>query len=312
MNIHLIVANSYRIIDREIKKIVKESNFFRINFNKSTISDILDEASYFSFDSTSKIIVVSNADFFGTGKLDEKDSERLVKYLENPNPNTIIIFTTMEGIDSRKKITKIIKERYHLINIPAWDKKALRNEALNYLQEKDFNIDYNTLTYILDNTYNNVDILYNELDKLMMYYNSPCNITLKDVENIIGREVDSNNFHFVSAVIEKDLENSIRIMNNLKIYKVESVTLINLLAREYRLMYYVKKMREDKNNMDDICKNLAMQEWQVNKLYNNSLNYTDNELLKNLSELAKIDLKIKSGILDKDIALYPFLLEACI
>ena len=78
-----------------------------------------------------------------------------------------------------------------------------------------------------------------------MYYNFPCTIKLQDIIKIIGEELDSNNFHFVNAVIEKNLKKSIKIYNSLRIYKVEPTSLIVLLAREYRLMYYVLKMYQN-------------------------------------------------------------------
>lgn len=311
MNITLISSNSYRINDSEIRKIFKE-DYISINMNKSSISNILDEANYFSFMDTYKNIVVRNADFFGSEKTSEEEINKLIKYLEQPNPNTNIIFTTLNGIDLRKKQVKIIKDKYNLINIPNWDKKKIREEANKYLQEKGYSMDYNSIYYLLDNTYNNIDILFNELDKIMLYYNKPCTIKIADVMNIVGREVDSNSFHFVNAVIEKNLEGSIRIMKNLKIYKVDSIALINLLSREYRLMYYIKKMKDNKSDMSEICKNLSLQEWQVSKLYNNGLKYSEKELLKDLYLLGDIDLKIKKGIYDKDTALYAFLLEGCI
>ena len=55
-----------------------------------------------------------------------------------------------------------------------------------------------------------------------------------------------------------------------------------------------------------------MQDWQVNKLYNNGVHYSENELLKNLVDLCNIDMNIKKGLWDKDTALYGFLLDACV
>lgn len=312
MNVTLISANSYRIINDEIKKIIKDNHFLTINMNQSNINDILDEASYFSFMDEKKYIVVNNADFFGTSKITDEDSKKIQSYLENPNPNTILIFTTLNGIDLRKKIVKTIKEKGNLIVINPWDKKKIREEADKYLNKYNYNADYNTISYIIENTYNNIDILYNELDKIMLFYNNPCTLNLNDIVAIVGKEVDNNNFHFVSAVIEKDLEKSISLMKSLKIYKVESIVLINLLAREYRLMYYVKRLKDKKLSIGEMCKELNLQEWQVTKLYNNSLKYSESEILKNLYSLGEIDLNIKNGTYDKDCALYSFLLDACI
>ncbi len=312
MNIYLICASSYHLIDLEIKKIVKDQEYILFNLNKNSISELLEEASYSSLDNDLKIIVATNASFFSNGKISDKEVDSLIKYFNNPNPKTIIIFTCFTPLDNRKRVVKIIKDNYKIINILPWDKKKMREEASRYLEKYQYKIDYNTLSFILDNVYNNIDIMYNELDKIMLYYNKSCFIKKEDVEVIIGKELDSNNFHFVDAVIEKNLEEALRVLKNLKVYKVETVTLINLLAREYRLMYSLKKFSQDNLKLDQIKEKLNLQDWQVNKIYKNSLNYKEKELLKNIYRLAEMDLKIKKGIYDKELILNSFLLEVCV
>ena len=311
MNIYLISNESYRLINKEIKKIVKNNNFETFNMNKSSIKEILEEASYFSLDNNKKFLVVSNSDIFGSDKIDDNLTESLINYFNNPNPNTVIIFTTQKPIDSRKKVVKELKSKYKIINTPKMDKKTINSLLTNYVKEQDFDIDWETVNYVINNSYSNLDIMFNELDKIMLYYNFPCRIKYQDVVAIVGTELDNNNFHFVSAVVEKKLDEALKLLNSLKIYKVDSNVLATLLAREYRLMYYVKKMYQNKISLSEICSNLSLADWQVNKLYNNGIHYSESELLKNLVDLCNIDMNIKKGIWDKDIALYGFLLDAC-
>ena len=307
---YLISAESYRIIDEEIKKIVKDSNYILFNANRCTVKEIIEEASYFSLDNSKKWIVVSNADFFGAGKISESDNELLSKYLEIVNETTNIIFTTLNGIDLRKKIVKSIKNKGVIVNISKMDKRNINSTLTSYLKNYDYSIDYKTLNYIMDNSYNNLDIMFNELDKIMIYYGFPCTIKYNDVLNIVGEEKTNNNFAFVNAVIEKNLKLSLKILKSLKIYKVEPTVLVVLLAREYRLMYYVKNLY-NKMSMSDIMSYLSLADWQINKLYTNSSKYSNKELLDNLVKLCTIDLNIKKGIYDKDISLYGFLMDAC-
>ena len=311
MNIYLISNESFRLIDKEISKIVKDNSYEIFNLNKSSIKEVLEEAAYFSLDNNKKFLVVSNSDIFGSDKIDESITDALINYFNNPNPNTVIIFTTQKPIDSRKKIVKELKSKYKIINTPKMDKKTINSLLTNYVKENDFDIDYQSVNYIVNNCYNNLDIMFNELDKIMLYYNFPCRIKYQDVVAIVGTELDNNNFHFVSAVVEKKLDEALKLLNSLKIYKVDSNVLATLLAREYRLMYYVKKMYQNKISLSEICSNLSLADWQVNKLYNNGIHYSESELLKNLVDLCNIDMNIKKGIWDKDIALYGFLLDAC-
>lgn len=307
---YLISAESYRIIEDEIKKIVKNNNYLIFNAIKCSIKEIVEEASYVGLGIEEKWLVVSDADFFGTGKISESDNDLLCKYLENPIKSTNIIFTTLNGIDLRKKSVKLIKNKGNIINIPKMDKRALNTTLTNYLKSFDYSIDYQTINYIMDNSYNNLDIMFNELDKIMLYYSFPCKIKLADVIKITGEEKNNNNFDFVNAVVAKNLSSSLKILKNLKVYKVEPTTLVALLAREFRLMYYIKELK-DKMDASEMMSYLSLADWQINKLYNNSMKYTKNELLKNLLYLCKIDLNIKKGYWDKDTSLYGFILENC-
>ena len=308
---YLISANSYHIINEEIKKIVENNNYITFNMNLSSVSDLLEEASYYSLDGMNKIIVANNADFFGSKKINEKEMEKLSNYLSNPVKSTMIIFTTLNGFDLRKKITKEIKNMNGLISYDKLDKRSISNYLNEYLKKNNYSCDYKTLNYIIDNSYDNLDIMYNEIDKIMLYYTKPCSFILQDVKKIVGKELDSNNFHFISAVVEKKLSEALRLLKDLKVYKVEILSLIILLAREYRLMYYVKNLY-NKMGTSGLMKKYNLFDWQINKLYTNSLKYTNQELLENICDLAKLDINVKKGLWDKEVSLYTFLLKACI
>ncbi|MBD8922831.1 DNA polymerase III subunit delta, partial [bacterium] len=209
---YLISANSYHIINDEIKKIVENNNYITFNMNLSSVSDLLEEASYYSLDGMNKIIVANNADFFGSKKINEKEMEKLSNYLSNPVKSTMIIFTTLNGFDLRKKITKEIKNMNGLISYDKLDKRSISNYLNEYLKKNNYSCDYKTLNYIIDNSYDNLDIMYNEIDKIMLYYTKPCSFILQDVKKIVGKELDSNNFHFISAVVEKKLSEALRLL----------------------------------------------------------------------------------------------------
>ena len=312
MNIYLISANSYRIINTEIKKITKDQKYSIINYNNSSIKDIINEVNSLSLFSDKRVTVISNCSFFGKDKLTDKDANLLLDYFEKPNKNNITIFTMLDKVDKRKKITKIVEEKYKLIEILPWDKKSLREHLKEYLDKYNYQIDYDTSSFIIDNSLDNIDILFNELDKIMLYYNKPCFIKLADVKNIVGSKIDNNIWHFINNVILKNLEESVKLLQDLKVYKIDSTSLVILLYREYKLMYLIKNINELDMDSNAFAKNYNLRDWQIDNIYKNSLSYSNQELLRNISLLADLDYKIKSGIYDKDTALYPFLLSVCI
>ena len=134
MNIYLISNESFRLIDKEISKIVKDNAYEIFNLNKSSIKEVLEEASYFSLDNNKKYLVISNADIFGSDKIDDSITDSLINYFNNPNPNTVLIFTTQKPIDSRKKIVKELKSKYKVINAPKMDRKQISEKLTNYVK----------------------------------------------------------------------------------------------------------------------------------------------------------------------------------
>ena len=109
-DIYLITSNSYRLMEEEINKIVKSNPYTTLDFNITTIEDIIEEASYFSLFDEKKYLVVKNATIFsskGTKESSDKTTKKddlLLNYLNEPNDNTILIFTLYGKADSKKKI----------------------------------------------------------------------------------------------------------------------------------------------------------------------------------------------------------------
>lgn len=301
-NVYIIVGNSFHLINDEIKKIVKlNDNIIHLNYQDGGLKRVLEEASYFSLDNTKKIIIVENF-------VINDDAELLKEYLINPNEASIIILVT-DNIDSRKKIVKDIKENNGLIVLPKIDYRNVYDMINNYLKQTGYTIEYKASNYLVSQYGLNIDIIFNELDKLKLFYNKPCLIKYDDTINVASSVMDDNSFHFIDACIKKDGNNALRIYHDLKIYKVEEISLIIILAREYRLIYLIKKMTQKHQSINEIMGNLKMMDWQVKKLYDESLNYSEKELTNIILGLARFDNDLKKGILSKDVAIQNFILE---
>ena len=312
MKIVLINGESILLINEAVSSIIKDNkNVTSFDMNGCGIEDILLEAGYFSMFEEEKFIIVRNANFFGSSKLNEKDISSLLKYLENPNNLTNIIFICSEKIDARKKITKLMKEKYEIITIPNLKYYEIENRIEKYFLKASYKIDKDTVKYIVASSLNNYDLAMSECEKIILYYNNPCYIKREDVENIVSKSINANNFLFVDALIEGDLEKSLNLLNDLKTMKVEPTILISLIARDIRIMLNVKKLLEQNKREYEILSELNLMDWQLEKYLKKAFPYKIKELEEWLVKLTNIDLKIKSGKLDKYYALELLILEIC-
>ena len=317
-NIYLISTSSYRLMEEEIKKIVKDNPYSSFDLNNQLLDDILEEANYFSLFDDKKYMVVNNANIFGSSrkKSDEEEAsskkdEKLIKYLEEPNPNTILIFTLYGKAAGNKKIVKIINDRYKYIRIEDLKASEIQQKLDKLFKEDGYKCSKDILYYIVNNSLNNYDLAYNEVLKIKLYYGKGCEVNLKDVSNIVSRTIEDNNFKFIDTVIARNIKESFKIYDDLMRQKVEPIMLMAMLAKEYRNMLLYKKL-EKNNSKKDIMNILDVRfDFQMEKTANNSYNYSIKELEDYLVYLTDLDYKIKSGKLNNKRALELFILYIC-
>ena len=317
-NIYLISSSSYRLMEDEIKKIIKNNIYSTFDLNAITIDEVLDEALYFSLFDEKKYIVVKNATIFGSSrkKSDEEDKvsrkdTRLLSYLEDPNYNTVLIFTINGKIDSKKKICKTIKEKYHLIQIDDLKAKDIMSRVDKSFKEDGYKCDSSIIYSIISSCSNNYDLVMNEVDKIKLYYGRGCNVKNSDVLNITSRVIEDNNFKFIDSIMNKKMKESFKIFDDLMLQKVEPIMLLSMLAKEIRNTLLVKKMISNKNK-SEMMKLLGINyDFMIDKLINNSYSYKERELEEYLVDICDMDYKIKTGKISNRLALEMIIMKIC-
>ncbi len=309
MKIVLISSDSKTLLDKKMKEIVgKSTNILTYPFGETSMTDILEEASYVSMFEEEKFLIVKNADFFGKEKISEKDSEKLIQYLDNPYPLTTLIFTTYEACDQRKNITKKIQEvgEFYVLNAP---KNYELNEEIKKLLHL-YTVDDATVRYINEACLGNYDIIVNEIRKLDLYFEKGSTMSLDQIKKIIVSNVNDNVFKFVDAVIHKDYRTTFELLNDFETIKIDVFQLVNVLAREYRLMFYYKILEKKNYNRGEMAKSMKLQDWQLEKIRKEAMNYHIDDLKDSLVKISKLDTAMKNGTYEKNLAFTNFLMHA--
>ena len=325
-SVYLISSTSYHLLQNEINRIVKDNKYVSFDLNYDSLEDVIEEANYYSLFDDKKYIVVKNASIFCVKKRSSKsddestddateivksNEEVLVKYLESPNPNTILIFTVNGNASVTKKITKMIKDSYEYIVISNPKPKEICVDLKKHFKENGFSIDDQSLYYIIDSLLKNYDIAYNESDKVMLYYGKGCKVLFDDVKKIVSSNLEDNNFAFVDAVLEKDIKKAFKIYDDLMIQKVIPNMLIIMLANEIRYVLLAGMLKNTKS-INELMKILDIKyEFRVRKFIDYSYNFTKKELEEYLSFIADVDYKIKTSRLKPKNALQLVILEIC-
>ncbi len=304
--VYLLYGSKEFEIDNEIKKIINganQMNISRYDLNNDDIKNVINDCETFSLFDDTKIVIADNAIMF-TGS-SNKDAEIIEKYLNNINKTTILIFIVHnEKIDSRKKITKLITKNGKVIefndeiNIESFAKKLL----------KDYKINYQNLKLLLDRVGNNPLIIQNEIEKLKLYKDNK-EISEEDIINVTTKTVDINIFKLIDSIVKKEKDTAIEIYHEMLKVNEEPIKIIIMLANQFRIMYQSKELLKKGYSEKDIASTLQIHPYRVKLAIQNSKAYDSKSLLKFLSDLADIDINIKSGKENKDLALELFILK---
>ena len=317
MNTYLIVSETIYYIEEKLNELKKDiDNIVTFNLDNNTMDEVLEEASYFSMFNDTKLIIVKNAKFFGSSRSSDtnkvkEDATKLLKYLENENPSTKIVFIHNGKADSKKKIYSILNNIGNVFNFPNLTKTEMKNELYKMAKNKNYQIDDQCLWCIINNTLGNFDLAINELEKIMIYYGNPTVIKYTDVINLVALNIEDNNFKLVDSIVERDLETALKLLNDMKVLNIEPNIILSLIYREFKLMLSLILYEKNNCNYKEILSNLGLADWQYKKIKNNLRNYNEREIKEEILKISNLDYKLKSGLLNKDVMLINYILDIC-
>lgn len=305
--IYLLFGTKDYSINNEIKKICKnidEMNISRYDLNNDLTSLVIEDAKTISLFGDKKIVIADNANMFTAST--SKDSEIIEDYLKNINEYTDLIFIVhSDKIDARKKITKAIKEKGKIIEF----NDDLDAVSLIRRLFKDYNIEYSDIKLLIDRVGNNPLIITNEINKIKIYKGNDKNITSEDILNLTNKIIEIDVFKLIDYIVRKDKGNALELYNEMLKVNEEPIKIIVILANQFRIMYQSKELLKKGYSEKDIASILKIHPYRVKLAIQNSRNYTSEMLLKYLNDLADIDIGIKTGTINKDLALELFILK---
>ena len=305
--VYLLYGTKDFEIEEEIKKLSKdidEMNISKYDLNNDMLSLALEDAKTMSLFGDKKIVIVDNANMF-TGST-SKDSDLIEEYLNHINENTtLILIVHNDKLDTRKKITKLIKKVGKVQEfIGELDATSLVRRLF-----KNYNIDYKTIQLFIDRVGNNTLIIQNEINKIKIYKGNDRNITEEDILNLTTKLIEIDIFKLIDYIVRKNKEKALELYYEMLKMNEEPIKIVVILANQFRIMYQSKELLKKGYSEKDIASTLKIHPYRVKLAIQNSRNYTSDILLKNLNALADIDIGIKTGTINKDLALELFILK---
>lgn len=310
MNSYLIESEDSLSLEKEKESIIKTQKMESYPENTYDMEEVplenaLEDLDTYSFLSDKKIIIIKNIEIL---KYDDnkEDINHLLKYIENPNPDNLLIIEAKK-LNNTTKITKELKKKCQYQKAEVDITSYIKNEL------KGYKVDSSIIKLIESKCLNDVTKIHNECEKLKNYKYDEKEITKEDVENLIIQKLGDPQqltFDLARTIAEKNKKESLRKYRELLKYNIEPISIIGLLASQIRIIYQVKILEKEHLTNKEIAEKLGEKsDYRIKKTKELTPYYNEKELLLLMQKLSDMDLQIKTSEQDANALMELFILN---
>ena len=293
MNNYLLETNDFTALKTEIDKIIKKEKFTdaltsTYDAKELQLENALEDLDTYGFLSDKKVIIINNID--GINQEDEeKNLKHLYKYLENPNPDNLLIITASK-LNNTLKVTKELKKKMNYSSVEINPENFIKNEL------KDYTLETGVIKLLVEYCKNDITKIENECKKLKTFNFETKRISKSDIEELVIEKLGDEQeltFSFSRSLAEKNKKEALRKYKELLDYQIEPIAIVGLLASQIRIIYQVKTLSNQNLSPYDIAKMLGEKsDYRVKKTKELIRYYSEQELLDLMKTLSDMDIQM--------------------
>ena len=322
-SIYLFYGEETYLLENAVKKIKKifgdlilGINYIQINETNvnGLISDI--ETPAFGYDK--KLIIVKNSNILKKEKksntksntdLQKKISEYIKENIKTIDQTTVLIFIEEELI--KCDLTNTIQELGEVCNFERLKPIELKKRLKTICNMYQVNIDENTLQYFIETCGTNMQVLINEIRKLIEYEGKNGAIKKEDIDKLSIKELESRIFDLTDNLGKRDITKVLEMLKELLYNKEPIQKILVTLYNNLKKLYMAKLAEKYNRNIAECLKLKPNQMFLVTKYKKQSEIFKEKELRKILQELIDLDYNYKNGLIDINIGLEAILCRYC-
>jgi len=226
-------------------------------------------------------------------RLREADEEVLIRYLNNPSPSTVMIFTADE-LDKRKKSSKVLLDVCTVVEFSPLKDAEARSWAKARLKELKVTADDQVLTELIRLVGTDVQTLANELEKLASAAADTSRITMPVVDELIGRSRELSNFELADHLMAGNRKRALETLHRLLEDGAEPVMLVGLIAGNYHRLALGKHLMA-RGGREEVFRNISLPPFKRDSYISTLQRSSAAKIARGIQLTAATDLAIKTS-----------------
>ncbi len=252
---------------------------------------VIDMAETLPFFADRRVLMIENSGFF-KNKCDE-----LADYMASIPESTNFIFVETE-IDKRSRFYKEVKKIGRVVEVGPQKEDTLCKWILGMLKKEGKNVTKETLQTFLTKTGSDMQLIKNELDKLVAYTAGKDVITTADVEHVCITQTTNKIFEMVNAIAEGQQKKALEFYEDLLSLKEPPMRILFLIARQFNQLYQVKLLSKEGMAGSEIAKQAGIVPFAMKKYQAQAKSFSEAKLRDAVEECVASEEAVKTGLMN--------------
>ena len=300
----------------------RDFNFEEFDGRNSSVHQWIDAAKTISFMGGTKLVLVENMDDKFT--LPEKDAvmEDIKESLQDPDAvaiapdasraqqeqdiGALIDYenTPIEGaclvvasgkVDRRRKLLKKLADGRGSVCCEAPKEYTLVPWLIDLAKEKGYSMSKESAEVLVGRVGARPGVLAKELEKVLLFVGKEKNVSRNDVSEVVGEIKQQDVFSLTGALVEKNLDKALKVLQSQFKHGGEAIQILGAITWQFRMIWEVKSYQAQGVPSSQIAKKIGAHPFAVEKSLKYAGKFSNQQLRKCYTELAKTDRILKSS-----------------
>lgn len=298
--VYLLTGNETFLL-RSYKKRLKSAlaaddmNYTYYEGKDIDVNNVIETANTLPFFADRKLLIIENSGWFKSG------GAEMAEYFENPCESTYIVFVE-EEVDKRNKLFKAVSSIGYVCEMNHPKPEEMVNWAAGMLMQNGKKITRSDLEMFLGSTGNDMELVKNEVDKLIAYTEGKDFISKEDIEEITTVTLTNKVYDMCRAITQKKYSEAMSLYEDLLALRESPMSIIYKISRQFSQLLNVKDMINDGLRQDAVAAHLKVPSFVASKLMQQARGYDRNALLNNVEKCLELEEAFKKGDMPERLA----------
>ncbi len=257
--------------------------------------EVMSQAQTMPFFADYRVILVQESGFY------KKTPEGMAEYLSEIPDTAILLFVESE-VDKRSRMFKQTEKNGRTVQFTRQKDAVLKKWILSQLKKEGKKITEPVMNAFLECTGDDMELISQELEKLLCYTMEKDVISAEDVKAVCVPSVGNHIFDMIDALAAKNRQRAMDLYLDLLRLREPPMRILFLIGRQFYILNRLKSMRKTGMGDKEMASGVKIPPFAVKKNLAQAAKFTDEQIQETIETCVQADADVKSGHLSDRMA----------